>query len=166
MKKIFISSHDGLECGGRGYCDCGECRCQPEFTGTTCECSTLTSNCIIPGSKISETNKLCSGHGDCKCNKCECEGSHFGKFCESTPGNETFNSLCIFYETCVQCVISRKLEHECSTYKEMCSSPNGGSLYKSQFYDDISGEDFFWFIHLVFNKNNLNGMFEGSHKCH
>jgi hypothetical protein len=41
----------------------------------------------------------------------------------------------------VQCVINRKLEHECSDYKEKCSSSaENGMLYKSEFYDDISGE--------------------------
>lgn len=140
---VFVHcSYNGLECGGRGYCDCGVCQCQPDYTETTCECSTLTTNCISPDSKMSDTNKVCSGRGECKCNKCECEGSHFGKFCESSPGNETFNSLCIFYETCVQCVINRKLQHECSDYKEKCSSTETGALYKSEFYDDISGELF------------------------
>lgn len=130
--------YNGRECNGHAlFCDCGICHCQPEFTGPTCECSTLKTNCISPDSNMSnDTNNECSGHGTCKCNQCECEGSHFGKFCESTAGNETFNSLCVFYETCVQCTISRRLGQECVDYDKKCSQ--NGMLYKSEFYDDIS----------------------------
>ncbi|KAG5683512.1 hypothetical protein PVAND_012786 [Polypedilum vanderplanki] len=137
-----VSDDNGEECNGHAlFCDCGVCQCQPEFTGPTCECSTLQTNCISPDSKMSnDGGKICSGHGTCKCNQCECEDSRTGKFCESTPGNETFNSLCIFYETCVQCVINRKLQHECSDYEQKCSSQNG-LLYKSEFYDKISDAD-------------------------
>lgn len=137
---IFHSprSYNGRECGGNGVCQCGECKCKPEFSGETCECSSLQSNCIAPDSSKSESNKVCSGHGTCKCNQCECESSYLGKFCESSLGNESMNSLCIFYEPCVQCVISRKLEIECSSFEKDCSSKNG-DLYESQFYDDISG---------------------------
>ena len=142
MINIFTnsSSINGLECNGHAlYCDCGICQCQPEFSGPTCECSTLQTNCISPDSKMSnDTNNICSGHGVCKCNQCECEGSHFGQFCESTTGNGTFNSLCIFYETCVQCAINRKLGRECLDYVGKCSQND--VLYKSEFYDDISGE--------------------------
>lgn len=99
----------------------------------------MQTNCIAPDSSKSEKPKVCSGHGSCNCNQCECEEMHFGKFCESSPGNGSLiNSLCVFYEPCVQCVISQKLERECSDYKDKCSS-KGGALYKSEFYDDISG---------------------------
>lgn len=140
MHLFMLNSHNGLECNGNSlYCDCGKCQCMPEFTGETCECSTQQTNCISPDSNMSnDGGKVCSGHGSCKCNQCECEEKYFGKFCESTHGNETFNSLCIFYETCVQCVINRKLQHECEDYESKCSQ--NGVLYKSEFYDDISGE--------------------------
>lgn len=115
-------------------CFTGQCECYKEFSGKTCECSTLQTNCIAP-----DSNVTCSGFGTCDCNECQCDSSHFGKFCESSPGNEGLNSLCIFYEPCVQCVINRKLERECSDYQEKCTSKSG-NLYKSEFYDDISGE--------------------------
>jgi EGF-like domain len=110
----------------------GECECDLEYSGKTCECSKLKTNCIAP-----DSNEVCSGHGSCECNECQCDPLRFGKFCESSPGNES--SLCIFYEPCVQCVINRKLERECSDFKDKCTSRNG-DLYKSEFYDDISGE--------------------------
>lgn len=123
-----------MECGGNGFCNCGKCECYENFSGETCECSSLETNCIAP-----DGEKVCSGHGKCNCNECQCDQSHFGKFCESFPGNESLNALCIFYEPCVQCVINRKLERECLDYKEKCSSKSG-ELYKAEFYDDISGE--------------------------
>ena len=129
-----------MECNGHALnCDCGICQCEPEYSGDTCECSTLQTNCISPDAKMSdETNKICSGHGSCKCNHCDCNDGYFGTFCESTAGNKSFSSLCVYYESCVQCNINRKLGHECLDYDEKCS--RSGKLYKSEFYDDISGE--------------------------
>lgn len=115
----------------------GECECQPEFSGKTCECSNLESNCIAPNS-----TEVCSGHGSCECNECQCSPSYSGKFCESSQGNGSLNLLCVYYEPCVQCVINRKLERECSDYKDVCS--RNGNLYKSEFYDDISGKQKFF----------------------
>lgn len=134
--KHFFHSLRGQVCGGesRGKCNCGVCECQAEFTGKTCECSNLETHCIAPGS-----DKVCSGHGSCDCNECKCKEPFSGKFCESSPGNESLNSLCIFYEPCVQCVINRKLGRDCSDYKDKCSS-SSGELYKSEFFDDIPGE--------------------------
>lgn len=131
-------TYNGLECNGHAlYCDCGVCQCQPEYSGDTCECSTLQTNCISPDTKMSDdTNKICSGHGTCKCNHCDCNDGYTGTFCESTVGNETYNSLCVFYESCAQCTINRRLGHECLDYDEKCS--RNGMLYKSEFYDNIS----------------------------
>lgn len=133
-------SVNGQECGGHGFCNCGVCECIPEFSGETCECSSLKTNCIAPDNTKAERQE-CSGHGTCKCNQCECDSSHFGTFCESSPGNESLNSLCIFYEPCVQCVINLRLERECSDFKDKCSAKSGNP-YKSEFYDDISGKLF------------------------
>jgi len=135
----------------------GECKCDKDYSGRTCECSEKQTNCIAP-----DSSKVCSGHGACTCNECKCNQLRFGKFCESAPGNESLNSLCIFYEPCVQCVINRKLERECSDFKEKCSV-NGGELYKSEFYEDISGElrltatDVTWLWRRIYcEKTNVN----------
>lgn len=125
----------------------GECECDEEFGGKTCECSNSMKNCIAP-----DSTQICSGRGTCDCNQCKCDSSSFGTFCESSPGNESVNALCIFYEPCVQCVINRKLERECSDFKERCSSKDK-NLYKSEFYDDISGKGRALFFHMRYSMN-------------
>jgi hypothetical protein len=130
-----------LACGGHGECNCGKCKCEAEYSGDVCECSKSTSNCIAPERLLGgkENNKICSDRGVCKCNQCDCQNSYFGKFCESSFLVGDDNRMCVYYEDCVKCIINRKLERECSDYTKECASRDG-ILYKSEFFDDISGK--------------------------
>lgn len=49
-------------CGGldQGECVCGECHCNPGWSGEVCQCR--DDQCIDP-----ITNLVCAGHGNCKC---------------------------------------------------------------------------------------------------
>lgn len=134
-----------LECGGHGLCNAGECECYLDWSGRVCECSTLQTNCIAPD-KL-DKKRICSNHGDCICNQCECHGNARGKFCETSAlADPSENSLCLYYENCVKCIVNRRLQKECSDYEKLCSSDEG-VLHESEFYDNIRGEwnvDF-WF---------------------
>lgn len=137
----YSDKNNGLPCGGHGECNCGKCECEAEYSGDICECSESISNCIAPERTLGgkENNKICSDRGDCKCNQCECQSSYFGKFCESSSLVGDDNRMCVYYEDCVKCIINRKLERECSDYTKECASRDG-ILYKSEFFDDISGK--------------------------
>lgn len=56
---------NGIECGGRGRCDCGVCTCLDGWEGDVCECPTGNELCIAPGS-----NDVCANHGFCDCGQC------------------------------------------------------------------------------------------------
>lgn len=71
-------------CGGHGTCICGECMCEPGYTGPACECALSKETCI------SKNGKECNGHGECICGKCRCftdeEGQKYsGPFCDICP---------------------------------------------------------------------------------
>ena len=34
----MMSQVNGEMCGGHGVCECGECKCEPGWTGDTCSC--------------------------------------------------------------------------------------------------------------------------------
>lgn len=114
--------YGGLECGGadRAYCDCGECVCQNGWTGPRCDCSPAKDKCYPPNNSES----LCSGNGDCKCGGCKCDFGFTGDFCESKSGEDS--ALCLFYEPCVKCLISRNQnETACQNVPEYCTDKNG-----------------------------------------
>ena len=68
--------HDGLLCSGpnNGICDCGVCKCKPEWTGPNCACKKSNETCYDP-----KTGVLCNGHGVCECGKCKCDSTDVGK---------------------------------------------------------------------------------------
>jgi integrin beta 1 len=131
---------DGQQCGGseRGICSCGSCQCKPEWKGENCDCSAVEATCIAPDDTA---GKLCGEHGKCLCGKCECDENYFGDFCESTADREANNTLCLFYEPCVECILQRKLGQECEDSKllQHCTSKEGIE-YKHEYVDDLSGK--------------------------
>lgn len=127
----MLNRLNGFVCGGPEKalrCNCGTCECTPEWSGENCDCSTSKSSCTAPN-----TDQLCSEHGSCRCGKCECDATYYGKFCEISSRNDSINSLCIFYEPCIACIINRKLQNgQCTDYDSKCRK------YQAEFYDDIS----------------------------
>ncbi|KAJ8936075.1 hypothetical protein NQ314_012510 [Rhamnusium bicolor] len=95
--------HNGKLCSGpdHGICDCGECHCKEEWTGSNCACKKSNATCFTPGVV---DGKICSGHGECECGVCVCEntseGRFSGKFCEKCP---TCSDRCSEFKDCVQC---------------------------------------------------------------
>lgn len=50
---------------------CGDCLCDSDFDGPTCECS--TDPCPTGRDSTGAPLPTCNGHGDCICSLCECE---------------------------------------------------------------------------------------------
>ncbi|XP_049778654.1 integrin beta-PS isoform X1 [Schistocerca cancellata] len=106
----------GEICSGpsHGICDCGKCKCKPEWTGVACDCPVSNQTCISP-----INGEVCSGHGECNCGTCLCdddggENRYTGKFCERRPG---VKPPCAVFKDCVQCQMYHKgilTEEECA----------------------------------------------------
>ncbi|XP_045632860.1 integrin beta-2 [Ursus americanus] len=84
-----LSRDRGL-CGGKGFLECGICRCEAGYIGKHCECQTHgRSSQELEGSCRRDNNSIiCSGLGDCLCGQCVCHRSDvpnkkiFGRYCE------------------------------------------------------------------------------------
>ncbi|CAL1283909.1 unnamed protein product [Larinioides sclopetarius] len=111
---------NGLVCGGeeRGRC-CGECICNPGWTGSACECKASNDTCIAPADI--ETGRFCSGRGECICGECQCyrdddRGYFGGPFCGDCSF-QTCEGRCTEFRDCVQCKafdVSPLSEEECN----------------------------------------------------
>jgi protocadherin alpha len=83
---ICQNGPNGLECSGRGICNCGSCdncslvegQTNERYYGDTCECDNV--NC-----PRDENNVTCSGRGNCQCGVCVCSNDFFGTRCECEP---------------------------------------------------------------------------------
>ncbi|KAG9337453.1 hypothetical protein JZ751_028745, partial [Albula glossodonta] len=82
-------------CGGHGRCECRVCICDPNYTGSACDCSLDTTTCLA-------TNKqICNGRGICECGNCKCTDPKFqGPTCEICP---TCPGVCAELKECVLC---------------------------------------------------------------
>ncbi|TRY88129.1 hypothetical protein DNTS_031505 [Danionella cerebrum] len=69
---------------GQGSLQCGECVCQPGFTGPKCECTEGRDQ--VSDCRAREGAEVCSGQGECFCGQCVCLPSCFGRvygpYCE------------------------------------------------------------------------------------
>ncbi|ROI24859.1 Integrin beta-1 [Anabarilius grahami] len=82
-------------CGGHGRCECQTCICDPNYTGSACDCSLDTSTCLASNKQI------CNGRGTCECGVCKCSDPKFqGPTCEICP---TCPGVCTEHKDCVQC---------------------------------------------------------------
>lgn len=92
----------GQLCGGpsQGFCDCGECKCEEDWTGPDCNCFTKNDSCLAPNGKI------CGGNGECICGQCKCYESeaerYSGPVCEECP---TCPGKCDAFKDCVLCQV-------------------------------------------------------------
>ncbi|XP_060584160.1 integrin beta-like protein 1 [Ruditapes philippinarum] len=80
----------GVFDGGHGRCSCGQCECEPGYTGEACECPTSSDSCMASNGMI------CNGVGNCVCGECMCDkDSYFrGPTCEECPILEPKHPQC------------------------------------------------------------------------
>lgn len=138
-------NNNDLLCSGpeHGTCQCSVCVCQPEYTGSACDCLASNKTCIAPNS-----TEICSGHGDCECGACRCEvneeGRFSGKYCEKCP---TCSGRCHEFKDCVQCQMYKTgplSESDCSTNctlfvpkaEEIIEADESKDEHLCTFYDD------------------------------
>ncbi|XP_062386735.1 integrin beta-1-like [Sardina pilchardus] len=82
-------------CGGHGRCECRQCICDINYTGSACDCSMDTSTCLA------KNKQICNGRGTCECGVCRCTDPKFqGPTCEACP---TCPGVCTEHKECVQC---------------------------------------------------------------
>ncbi|XP_041928641.1 integrin beta-1-like isoform X1 [Alosa sapidissima] len=82
-------------CGGHGRCECRNCICDANYTGSACDCSLDTSTCLA------KNKQICNGRGTCECGVCKCTDPKFqGATCEVCP---TCPGVCTEHKECVQC---------------------------------------------------------------
>ncbi|KAI2596451.1 integrin subunit beta 2 [Homo sapiens] len=93
-------SRDRSLCHGKGFLECGICRCDTGYIGKNCECQTQgRSSQELEGSCRKDNNSIiCSGLGDCVCGQCLCHTSDvpgkliYGQYCECDTINcERYN---------------------------------------------------------------------------
>ncbi|XP_008068377.1 integrin beta-2-like [Carlito syrichta] len=83
-------SQDRSLCHGKGFLECGVCRCDSGHIGKSCECQTQgRSSQELEGScRKDKSSLLCSGLGNCICGQCVCHASDipgkqiYGRYCE------------------------------------------------------------------------------------
>uniref|UniRef100_A0A2K6ELV9 Integrin beta n=1 Tax=Propithecus coquereli TaxID=379532 RepID=A0A2K6ELV9_PROCO len=104
---------NGLICGGNGVCKCRVCECNPNYTGSACDCSLDTSACEASNGQI------CNGRGICECGVCKCTDPKFqGQTCE----------MC---QTCLG-VCAEHNEQNCTSpfsYKNVLSLTDKGEVF-------------------------------------
>ena len=89
---------NGHLCSGHGVCSCGECVCEPPWSGPACDCRQDPDRCRSPDSP----DVLCSNRGECPCDRCVCTAEWYtGEFCEVC---ETCQSICLNLKPCVECL--------------------------------------------------------------
>ncbi|XP_028924941.1 integrin beta-2 [Ornithorhynchus anatinus] len=106
---VNCERYDMKVCGGeeRGRCDCGQCKCNPDYEGSACHCKKSIEGCL--NSRGSE----CSGRGKCICNICNCNPGYRAPFCEECHGCP---SPCAKYISCAEC-----LKFEKGPFQKNCS---------------------------------------------
>eukprot|EP00300_Choanocystis_sp_HF-7_P018635 c20093_g1_i2.p1 GENE.c20093_g1_i2~~c20093_g1_i2.p1 ORF type:complete len:1039 (+),score=170.40 c20093_g1_i2:34-3150(+) len=76
-----------------GNCVCGSCACFPDWTGQTCNCSSLP----CPG------GGNCNGNGNCVCGVCQCTPPYYGADCfcrNGTCPKDHLGNDCSNHGTC------------------------------------------------------------------
>ncbi|XP_062546977.1 integrin beta-nu [Armigeres subalbatus] len=167
LKQCQIESEfdePGPICSDRGECACGQCTCNPGFSGAHCECKECTRlfgmicsdhgqcdcgscdcdegwsgedcECTTDQStcKAPHKDQICSDRGECVCGKCACSESYFGPYCEVTAGSES--ELCSYYDECVRCEIHKRFDRKCESIEDQCKVKLG--LYKAEFIESLS----------------------------
>lgn len=161
--KASLSLRSEQICSHHGECDCGECMCDPGYTGKYCEClecydcdperaechcgqcvckygwSGTRCNCkeTLDGC-IAPNGETCSGRGSCDCGACQCQKPYLGNFCEIDA--EKDNKLCQFYEPCVSCLIIQLQGQEpeaCANISEICSSTEYHERFTYDFVPEL-----------------------------
>ncbi|KAK7163531.1 hypothetical protein R3I93_007552 [Phoxinus phoxinus] len=143
-------------CGGHGRCECRKCICDPNYTGSACDCPLDTSTCLASNKQI------CNGRGTCECGVCKCTESKFeGPTCEICP---TCPRICSEHKDCVEClhfgtgIKKRTCEKECRNFSIIAVN-NKDELPQSndQTHIDLCKErdvDDCWFFFTYTSKND------------
>ncbi|KAM9323096.1 integrin beta-1-like [Pholidichthys leucotaenia] len=87
-------------CGGHGRCECRKCICDPDYTGSACDCLLDASTCLA------KNGQICNDRGYCECGICRCTDPKFqGPTCEICP---TCPGVCTEHRDCAYCVTFEK----------------------------------------------------------
>jgi len=92
---------NGILCAGpdHGTCQCGNCVCQPGWSGAACDCLSANTTCIAPN----DEDRLCSGRG---------------LYCDKCP---TCSGRCNDFKDCVQCQQYKNGKFDQETCAQNCS---------------------------------------------
>ncbi|EDO35236.1 predicted protein, partial [Nematostella vectensis] len=82
-----LEQHKSSYCSRNGTLICGECECDPEWTGRRCDCQKGTADDPSKCPKNNATGQVCSGRGKCYCAECICDES-------KVPGEEFYGDHC------------------------------------------------------------------------
>ncbi|KAK2584328.1 hypothetical protein KPH14_006719 [Odynerus spinipes] len=124
-----------------GVNECGICKCDPGWSGETCDCdeSSWIENklqCISDNS-----TKVCSERGECICGRCNCDPGYKGQFCECSPCDKTDGIECGGRGTC-KCGVCNCIEGwegdgcQCPSDDRLCIAPGSGEICANHGYCD------------------------------
>uniref|UniRef100_A0A0P6D6L5 Integrin beta n=1 Tax=Daphnia magna TaxID=35525 RepID=A0A0P6D6L5_9CRUS len=114
------------ECSGAGQYMCGYCVCDPDFSGSSCECeggnarkpNPLAKGCKPPHQGNTSSFPNCSGRGSCICDAA-CN-------CHSPPGRKVWGDYCECDD--FACPVSPINEQVCSGPEQGTCPCNGGGV--------------------------------------
>ena len=90
-------------CNCHGTLGCGQCSCDPGYTGEFCQCKEEDKFC-----RAEKLHKNCNRQGYLRCGQCVCLEGFVGKACEHTACKEQNTTTCTDPFTQVRIVIDKE----------------------------------------------------------